>query len=61
MNTEDKISSLAAIKLGCWLIKISTLSEQILIFAHNVDNDTSVFKIFNDEANACNFIETEFY
>lgn len=61
MNIEDNISSFTAIRLGCWLVKISTLAEQILIFAYNKNTDTSFFKIFYDEVTAEKFIETEFY
>ena len=59
MNTEDKISSLAAIRLGCWNVKVSTLTDQIIIIAFDQITGNFVMKVFYDELTAFNFLESE--
>lgn len=57
LNTTDKFCSLNVIKLGNWLLKISSLGNQIVIIAINIVNDDFSIRIFTDELEACQYLE----
>lgn len=57
LKTTGKYCSLDVIRLGNWLLKISSLDNQIIVCAFNFLNDDFSLRIFDDELEACQYLE----
>ena len=57
MGYKLNFNSFDTIRLGNWLVKISSLSDQILICSMNTISEEFMLHIFTDESEAFNFLE----
>lgn len=53
-----RLASLETVELGYWLIKASTLDDQIIVVGKNTRTNRGFFKIFYHEERAHEFIES---
>lgn len=50
--------SLSPVKMGGWLVKVSLFNEVFLLHAYNESSIDSLFKVFYNEDDVVNFMET---
>lgn len=50
--------SLSPVRMGDWLVKVSLFNEVFLLHAYNNSSIDSLFKVFYNEDDVVNFMET---
>jgi hypothetical protein len=55
---KNTFCTLGAVKLGSWHVKVSTLVDQILIICLNINTNDIIIRMFYDEIEAFEFMET---